>query len=113
MNSQTIGNQTSSFRTAAQENLPLDSHMHPKKFGIHVTGIPLTEKVGRMEQFMSGNKAPHLRTRLPDLWHNAKFHLHYYQWSSVKETTGEGVYTFNEETDLGALPELMNGSRID
>jgi len=113
MNSQTIGNQTSSFRIAAQDKLPLDSHKHPKKFGIHITGIPLTEKISRMEQFMSSNKAPHLRTRLPDLWHNANFHLHYYQWSSVKETTGEGVYTFNEGTDLEALLGLMNGSRID
>lgn len=114
MDSQTIGNQTSSFRRASQERLPLHfDKSPPMKFGIHVTGIPLTKKVDKMEQFMVGDKAPHRRVREPEQWSDSKFHLHYYQWNSGKETTGEGVYTFNEDTDLEKLSELMNGSRID
>jgi hypothetical protein len=117
MKSQTIGNQTSSFRQSALDRLPLQYHRSPPmKFGIHVTGIPLTKKVDKMEKFMSSDKAPHHRSGNPSHSDNIIFHLHYYQWYSGKETTGEGVYTYSEENDLEKLhrtAELMNGIRID
>ena len=115
MQSQTIGNQTSSFRRTSQEKLPLHFvNLPPMKFGIHVTGIPLTKKVDKMEQFMEGDKAPHHRTKESGQWTDANFHLHYYQWYSGKETTGEGVYAFNDDaTDLEKLSKLLDGSRID
>jgi hypothetical protein len=115
MQSQTIGNQTSSFRRASQEKLPLHFNKSPPmKFGIHVTGIPLTKKVDKMEQFMVGDKAPHRRVIESGQWTDANFHLHYYQWYSGIETTGEGVYAFNDDvTDLEKLSKLLDGSRID
>ena len=114
MHSQTIGNQTSSFRRASQDRLPIHYHKSPPmKFGIHVTGIPFTKKVDRMEQFMDSDKAPHRRSGNLGKWSDAKFYLHYYQWYAGKETTGEGVYTFNKDADLVKLSKLLDGTRID
>jgi len=113
MDYQTIGNQTSSSCRASQDRVPLQHESPPMKFGIHVTGIPLTKKIDRMEQFMGSDKAPHRRSGNLGKWSDAKFYLHYYQWNSGKETTGEGVYTFNEDADLVKLSKLLDGTRID
>ena len=59
--SQTIGNQTSSFRSQrpqsgpqAEESLPTTS-----KMGILVSGLPSTRKVKKLEKYMANDKAPH------------------------------------------------------
>lgn len=83
--------------------------------GIHVSGLPETTKVKELEKFMMGDKAPHRRAGESTLLRGADFHLHYYQWSSGNQTTGEGVYTFGSgtQTELEDFTELMNGQRID
>jgi hypothetical protein len=109
--SQTIGNQTSSLRSSrpGYHRKPEASRGETvRKMGIHVTGIPLTPKIDRMEKFMMGDKAPHRRTGC-----DAEFHLHYCQWFSGNETTGEGVYTCAEGVDLKEISDKMNGIRID
>lgn len=106
--SQTIGNQTSSLRNSRPSYHPSVGDETSRKMGIHVTGIPLTKKVDRMETFMMSDKAPHRRTGC-----DAEFHLHYYQWLLGNETTGEGVYTCAEGIDLKDAAVKMNGIRID
>jgi hypothetical protein len=109
--SQTIGNQTSSRRSSrpSYHRTPEASRGETaRKMGIHVRGIPLTQKIDKMEKFTMGDKAPHRRSGF-----DAEFHLHYYQWLSGKETTGEGVYTCHEGVDLKKISDAMNGTRID
>lgn len=115
MYSQTIGNQTSSYRATACELVYPGFHSTPPKmYGIHVTGIPETPKIDRLNKFMhSEGYAPHLRTSSPSHLHCGKFHLHYYQWLSGHETTGEGVYTYPEDLDLEKISKSLNGIRID
>jgi hypothetical protein len=116
MYSQTIGNQTSSYRDhdACVLVYPGFHSTPPKKYGIHVTGIPITPKIDRMNKFMhSEGYAPHLRSSSPSHLHCGKFHLHYYQWLSGRETTGEGVYTYPEDFDLEKISKSLNGIRID
>lgn len=112
--SQTIGNQTSSFR--------MRGHQHDaekpstRKMGILVSGLPETKKIDRLEKFMMGSSAPHRRSKISKQRFDVMFHLHYCQWLSGNETTGEGVYTFGEsgtQTELEDFTELMNGQRID
>ena len=81
--------------------------------GVLVKGMPLTPKIDRLEKFMMGSSAPHRRKIESTLLCGSEFHLHYYQWSSGNETTGEGVYTYNGDNDLKKIAEMMNGQRID
>ena len=82
--------------------------------GIHVSGLPETTKVERLEKFMVSDKAPHRRCKEAALLRGPEFHLHYFQWFSGKETTGEGVYTYDGGSkDLEKLSELIDGCRID
>ena len=114
--SQTIGNQTSSWRNSrpGYHRTPEASRGETaRKMGIHVTGIPLTSKIDQMEKFMMSDKAPHRRKNDTTLLRGSKFYLHYYQWSSGNETTGEGVYTGHKDADLKEVSEMMNGRRID
>ena len=62
---------------------------------------------------MMGDKAPHRRKSETTLLRGSEFHLHYYQWSSGNETTGEGVYTCHEDADLKEGSDMMNGQRIE
>lgn len=113
--SQTIGNQTSSFR--------MRGHHHDaettttRMMGVHVSGLPETNKIDRLEKFMMSDKAPHRRKSESTLLRDPVFHVHYYQWYNGNVTTGEGVYVFNkgsgEQKDLEKFTELMNGQRID
>ena len=116
--SQTIGNQTSSRRQSRSRY-----HRTPRTgetmraMGVLVKGLPLTKKIDRLEKFMMGDKAPHRRKSESTLLRDPVFHLHYYQWYSGEETTGEGVFVFNEgsgeQKDLEKFAELMNGQRVD
>lgn len=112
--SQTIGNQTSSFRVRGHQH---DAEKpSTRKMGIHVSGLPETKKIDRLEKFMMGSSAPHRRSKISKQRFDVMFHLHYCQWYNGNETTGEGVYTFGEsgtQTELGDFTELMNGQRID
>jgi hypothetical protein len=85
--------------------------------GVHVSGLPETKKIVRLEKFMMGDKAPHRRKSESTLLRDPVFHVHYYQWYNGNVTTGEGVYVFNEgsgeQKDLEKFTELMNGQRID
>jgi hypothetical protein len=84
--------------------------------GVHVSGLPETNKIDRLEKFMMGSSAPHRRSKISKQGFDVVFHLHYCRWYNGNETTGEGVYTFEEsgtQTELGDFTELMNGQRID
>jgi len=142
--SQTIGNQTSSLRSANQANgvtgirLKIIELTHAaeelsrvdlgwvgqadamsricttsRKMGIHVSGLPETTKVEKLEKFMVSDKAPHRRCSISTRLCEAEFHLHYYQWSSGKTTTGEGVYFCDGSRGLEKLSGLIDGCRID
>lgn len=111
--SRTTGNQSSSRRISRSRY-----HRTPKAgetsrmMGVLVKGLPKTEKVDKLDEFMASDKAPHRRMKEATPWRDAKFNLHYYQWYSGKETTGEGVYISIRE-DLEEFSECLNGSRID
>jgi len=95
--SQTIGNQSSSRRQSRSRY-----HRTPhagetmRAIGVHVSGLPETNKIDRLEKFMMGDKAPHRRKSESTLLRDPVFHVHYYQWYNGNVTTGEGVYVFNE-----------------
>ena len=110
--SQTIGNQTSSFRDTQQHDAEKPS---TRKMGVLVLGLPKTKKIDRLEKFMMGSSAPHRRSKISKHEFDVKFHLHYCQWYNGNESTGEGVYTFGSgiQTELEDFTELMNGQRID
>ena len=88
-----------------------------RAIGVHVSGLPETNKIDRLEKFMMGDKAPHRRKSESTLLRDPVFHVHYYQWYNGNVTTGEGVYVFNEgsgeQKDLEKFTELMNGQRVD
>ena len=113
--SQTIGNQTSSFRNQRPDydkSLPTSRLM-----GILVSGLPSTRKVEKLEKYMANDKAPHKKLPEEYLEKSLDFHLHYHQWYNGPETTGEGIYTYDEvsvnKTDLEKISKIMNGQRID
>jgi hypothetical protein len=124
MMSKTLVNQTSSFRSANQANGVTEHRLlmardpewsqccsTSRKMGILVNGIPLTEKIDKMEKFMEGKKAPH--KRLPKTHQPNDFHLHYYQRFDGNETTGEGVYVYPNGTNLESRCVMIHRSRID
>jgi len=117
--SQTIGNQTSSFRSQRPQPEPQAEGSLPttRKMGILVSGLPSTRKVKKLEKYMANDKAPHKKIPKEYLGNSVDFHLHYHQWYNGHETTGEGIYTYDEgsanKTDLEKISKLMNGQRID
>ena len=117
--SQTIGNQSSSFRSTNgvkgdRLEMVKDPHCTTKrKMGIHVSGLPETTNVEKLEKFMDGDKAPHRRLNGLAGWCSMDFHLHYHQWYNGNKTTGEGVYTQTEEDGLIKVSRIMDGFRID
>ena len=113
--SQTIGNQTSSFRNQRPK---YDKILPTKrKMGILVSGLPLTRKVEKLEKYMNSSEKFHKRLPKEHIENSRSFHLHYHQWYNGHETTGEGIYTYDEgsvnKTDLEKISKLMNGQRID
>ncbi len=122
--SQTLDNQTSSFRSTNQANGVTEHRLAmikdpqwtetcttSRKMGILVNGLPLTPKVDKLEKFMEGNKAPH--QRLPKEHQPEDFHLHYYQRFDGNETTGEGVYVWSKDSNLEALSDEIHHLPVD
>ena len=111
--SQTIGNQTSSFRSQRPQSRPAtgESSFTTRKMGILVSGLPSTRKVKKLEKYMTCDKAPHKRLPKEHICNLGDFHLHYHQWYNGHETTGEGIYTYDEEsvnkTDLEKISKLL------
>lgn len=110
--SQTTGNQSSSRRNSRSRYHRAAPDLTKRMMGVLVKGLPETAKVDKFDEFMTSDKAPHRRMKEATPWRDAKFNLHYYQWYSGKETTGEGVYISSRE-DLEEFSECLNGSRID
>ena len=97
--SQTIGNQTSSFRSRIPEydkSLPTT-----RKMGILVSGLPSTRKVEKLENYMTSSEKLHKRLHKEHIENSKDFHLHYHQWYNGPETTGGGART------LDALRSLL------
>ena len=113
--SQTIGNQTSTFRSRRPEydkSLPTSRLM-----GILVSGLPSTRKVEKLEKYMTSSEKLHKKLPKEHICNSGDFHLHYHQWYNGHETTGEGIYVYDEgsanKTNLEKISKLMNGQRID
>ena len=64
--SQTIGNQTSSFRSQRPQPEKQTGESLPtsRLVGILISGLPSTRKVEKLEKYMAKDKAPH--KKLPE-----------------------------------------------